>query len=130
MYYTLFFLPSLLYLLWTVRNLVKNFATARQLHLPTFIVPLNPPNPLWALFLAKPLVPLLMRLPLNLGSWARISYFGWSFDDKYRIHDELGDVFVAVTTGGIEVHIANAAAVNEILARRRDFPKPVELYSE
>jgi hypothetical protein len=53
--------------------------------------------------------------------------YGWPFDDKFKTHKELGKIFVRVTTSGIEVHVADATASEQIISSRRAFIKPVEL---
>ncbi|KAI9879026.1 MAG: hypothetical protein M1830_009825 [Pleopsidium flavum] len=53
---------------------------------------------------------------------------GWAFDDKYKMHSELGPVFMHVTPAENELYISDADAISEVLSRRRDFPKPTAMY--
>ncbi|KAL8895007.1 MAG: hypothetical protein Q9207_008336, partial [Kuettlingeria erythrocarpa] len=55
---------------------------------------------------------------------------GWAFEDKYRIHDELGPIFTLVTPAGNEVTIADPEAAHAVLARRKDFIKPAAMYEQ
>jgi hypothetical protein len=129
MSYLLFSLLPIFYVLYTIANLHTYHKSLRHLPIPIFISPVSPINPIWTSFRTR-LIPLVNKLPFGLGAFARMSYFGWSFDDKYAVHEELGDLVGLVTPGGNELHVADAEAMVEIMARRRDFPKPVELYSE
>ncbi|KAF7510022.1 hypothetical protein GJ744_007126 [Endocarpon pusillum] len=49
---------------------------------------------------------------------------GWSFQDNYALHDELGPIFTVVTPGGNEVSVADSEVVDRILAKRKEFIKP------
>lgn len=55
---------------------------------------------------------------------------GWVYHDKYKLHAELGDAFVHVNPAKNQLFIANPEAVEEIFQRRKDFEKPIHMYSE
>lgn len=116
----------LAYCLWTAYTLFQNYRKARQLHLPIIVSPVNPLSPFWALF-HKQLVPILKNLPFNIAGSVSYSYVGWPFDDKYAIHERLGDAFLVVNPANIELYIAEGEAIDTIVSRRKDFPKPVDL---
>ncbi|KAI9813048.1 MAG: hypothetical protein M1827_004268 [Pycnora praestabilis] len=124
------FLPLSLfaaYFLWTGVALLINYTRARQLGLPIIISPINPLNPIWVLS-NKRLIPYVEKLPWDLGGFTRYIWIGWSFDDKYHVHEKLGDAFVLVTPGDNEIHICNASTLDEVFSRKDDFPKPTAMY--
>lgn len=55
---------------------------------------------------------------------------GWTFNDKYALHDELGDLFAVVSPGTIEVIVADPQAAHAVLARRKDYIKPAVMYEQ
>lgn len=115
---------------WVLRTAVSirsNKRHVRQLNVPTLISPVDPASYIWALLQSR-LTALLKLLPFGLGSFTRYNHPGWTFEDKYRLHEELGDVFVHVSPGDTELYISNAEAIYEVCSRRRDFPKPLARY--
>ncbi len=55
---------------------------------------------------------------------------GWSYHDKFRLHSELGDAFIHVNPARSQLFIANPEVIEDVFLRRKDFPKPVHMYSE
>lgn len=43
------------------------------------------------------------------------------------MHAEHGKIFIHVTPGGNEMFVADAAASDQILSRRKDFLKPIDM---
>lgn len=130
MSYLLLLLLPVIWLLWNVISLLSNYKLACQINVPIVISPVCTFNPIWIL-LHKRLEPILKTLPYGLGRFARVNYWGWSHYDKYSIHKELGDIFAFVTPGGKkELYLASAEAVDEVMSRRKDFVKPLEMHSE
>ena len=118
------------YLVWTLISLLVNYHSARRIGLPIVISPISPLDPLWILSHRRLPLKVLQSLPWGLGTFARCSYMGWSFQDKCAIHQEIGDAFVLVNPGTNEVVVADPKAVHSILGRRKDFIKPAALYGE
>lgn len=94
---------------------------------PIIISPLSSANPLWKV-LRPWLVPIFKTFRPVLGNWTRYSYGGWTFDDKYKMHFELGDVITCVSPNGNCMFVADPEVVQDIVERRRDFPKPAHRY--
>ena len=114
---------------WTFISTLLNYKTARTIGFPIVISPVSPLNPFWILtWRAFPSVLSLKRLPFGLGTWARCTYMGWSFQDKYALHDELGPIFTIVTPGGNEITVADPEVVDKIFAKRKEFIKPAAMY--
>ncbi len=114
---------------WTSLCVYRNYITARRIGLPIVISPVSTLNPFWILlYRAFPGILSLKHLPFGLGTWARCTSMGWAFEDKYRMHDDLGPIFTLVTPAGNEVTVADPEAAHAVLARRKDFVKPAEMY--
>lgn len=114
---------------WTSLGVYRNYVIARRIGLPIVISPVSTLNPFWILsYRAFPAILSLKHLPFGLGTWARCTSMGWAFEDKYRIHDELGPIFTLVTPAGNEVTLADPEAAHAVLARRKDFIKPAAMY--
>ena len=114
---------------WTGNSFLSNLKIARRTGLPIVISPVFIFNPLWVLF-HKNLISLLKSLPWGLGNFTRYNKLGWTYDDKYRIHEELGDAFIVVNPSQNDLYVAEAGAIDAITARRKDFTKPAAMYSE
>ncbi|KAL8831430.1 MAG: hypothetical protein Q9191_000874 [Dirinaria sp. TL-2023a] len=116
-------------LIWTLFTLLRNYVVARRIGLPIVVSPITPLNPFWLIcYRVFPSVLHLKRLPFGLGRWARCTYTSWTFDDKCALHDELGDLFSIVSSGSIEVVVADPTAAHDIYTRRKDFVKPSVIY--
>lgn len=119
----------LAWVIWTVVSLLLNYKAARRIGLPVIISPVSSLDPLWILtYRALPILRLLKSLPFCLGKWGRCTYMGWSFDDKYALHKELGLAFTLVTPSLNEVWIADPDAAHVVLSRRKEYIKPAEMY--
>lgn len=118
-------------LTWTSLSFWNNYKAARQIGFPIVISPVTPLNPIWILsWRLFPSILWLRHLPFGLGTWARCTYMGWSFDDKHALHDELGDIFTIVTPGGNEVIVADRDAAQNVLTRRKVYIKPAMMYGK
>lgn len=73
-------------------------------------------------------IPLFQKLPFGSGSFTRFNWRGWEFGDKYRAHEEMGDIFMVVTPGRNWVHLCNPEALTEVLKKEYNFPRPMELF--
>lgn len=113
----------------TVIKIARNRKLASGLiGIPIIVSPLSNANPLWKAL--KPwMMPLFKKFRPVLGEWTRYSYNGWTFEDKYELHSELGDVFTCVSPNGLSMFLADPEVVQDIVGRRRDFPKPIHKYS-
>lgn len=128
-YLTVFLILPLLVLLQDVIRFVTNRNNALKTGLPFVMSPVDPMHPLWVIS-QKLFLPLLKRLPFGLGRFTRYNMRGWVYDDKYKMHAELGDAWINVTPGENMLFIADPDAAIDIFSRRKDFVKPLRLYSE
>lgn len=116
---------------WMLTSLVSNCRIARKIGLPMVTSPATQLNPFWIIcYRVFPRVLLLKHLPLGLGQWARCTFMGWTFNDKYALHKELGSLFAIVSPGAIEVIVADPDAAFAVLARRKDFTKSAVMYEQ
>lgn len=121
----------LAFLLWTSTSIFRNYVIARRIGLPIVISPVSTLNPLFILlYRGFPAILSLEYLPFGLGTWARCTWMGWPFQDKYKIHDELGPLFILVTPAANEVTVAKPEVAHAVLARRKDYIKPAAMYGE
>jgi len=75
-------------------------------------------------------IPLFQKLPfISESTFTRFNWRGWEFVDKYRIHEEVGDVFMMVTPGKLWLHLCNPEALAEILKKEEKFPRPMEIFA-
>lgn len=53
----------------------------------------------------------------------------WVWNEKYDIYDKFGSgIFLLCTPGKNTLYVANAEVNSQIVTRRNDFPKPLEMY--
>jgi len=74
------------------------------------------------------IAPLLKRLPFGLASFLDYSTRDWYFRDRYHLSSRLGPAFIIVSPGPTQLILADPEAVEDLLARRKDFDKPEDLY--
>lgn len=120
------FLAIALPALWFIRyvgGFLSNLKAARATGLPYVVSPVAMHNPFWLVF-QRSLKPILLKLPFGLGGFVRYNSLSWIFDDKYRMHQDYGTIFIHVTPGMNELHIADPGVNQQVFARKRDFEKP------
>lgn len=129
-YLYLFGTTIMAWLLWTCVSLLINYNIACRMGYPMVISPVHPLNLVWILmrraFLVNPTAP---NLPSGLGKWTRCSHLAWMFHDKYALHEELGKIFVLVTPNGNEMIVADPEVAYYMMSRRKEFVKPIMMYS-
>lgn len=86
--------PFIVFLLFRLFRLLKNYNEARKLNLPLIIIPVSFED-LWWLPL-RPLFAWVERLPFGLGSWYLYTELGWPMTDGNRTVSRLGENFVLV----------------------------------
>ena len=119
----------ILWAVWTLQSILTNYHAAKRIGLPIVMSPVSMLNPFWTLAIRfLPVLPLLRALPFGLGHWAGCAYLGWTFDDKYARHAELGSAFTLVTPNGNEVWIADPEAAHVVMSRRKEYVKPAIMY--
>lgn len=121
------FVPALAaaYSLYSIYCLLQNYATAKTIGVPIRILPVSPDNPLW-LLLGNPVARFIESI-VGQTNLTRFGVRAWIFYDKNRAHLEIGDYFTLVTPGKNWLYVCNAEAMEEILHRRHDFPRPLEI---
>ncbi|KAL4744326.1 hypothetical protein BDW72DRAFT_212824 [Aspergillus terricola var. indicus] len=114
--------------LYSVVSLLSNVRRAQKIGIPFHIIPASPVNPLWIML--EPLIFFILdRLPFKFG---HVNHYGrrtWQFTDKAQSHLRMGDAWAIVTPSEVFIYICDAEATTNILARRSDFVRPLELYT-
>lgn len=121
-------LAIITYLGWGILGMYHGYQRARSLGVPIIFCPVQPLNILWALtsFLLLPLGQ--KYLPFGLGHYLNYGTIDWPYRDRYRSHEKYGDAFVIVNPQWISLCVSDAAAIDEIMSRRKEFTKPAMWY--
>lgn len=118
--------PSI-FLLWTAHTLSRNYAKARAIGLPITVRYVTPGGPLWMIF-----SPLVIRiatyLPFTTSFIAKYRR-GWECRQRYRAHEQHGELFTICTPGGNFVKISNFAVADDILRRKDEFGRDMEAFA-
>lgn len=127
-FYIIFLLPFFIatWLLYCAFCLVKNYLRARKIGIPIIVLPIDPGNPLWQ-SIDRKIIAVVRCFPFGSGTWTRYQWRGWEISDRYKAHQELGDAFIFVTPGNSWLQLCDAEACADVLRRRDDFPRPVEM---
>lgn len=122
----------LVFTLYKLAKLSYYVGQARKTGLPYTLVPF-----LETEFLGKLLTPLIrplftQRLLRGEGwpRWIRFSILDWAWEEKRRVHEELGDVFIVVSPEGLICYSADADMCWDVMNRRNEFLKPRDKYSK
>lgn len=108
--------------------LYRNWSIAQRLKVPVIVCPIPRHGQMWRRFQT----PFNAKVPIswrNIIPFLRILRPNWPFLEKHAIFKEYGDVFTIVTPGRCELFIADPKAAKQILMRKKDFPKPLDLTS-
>lgn len=118
-------LPPLTFALWNLQCLLRNYRAAKSMDIPIVIILASGDNPVWILLST----PVLLVLRFLFGEIDIVKYGkpGWESKNKYKMHEELGDVVIHVSPGHNWLYVCNAEAVNEIFKRKEDFDRPPDL---
>lgn len=108
--------------------LLRNYRAARKLGVPVRIIPVDHINPLWSLA-SQRVVSLLRRLPFGLGdnNITKYNYLGFEIPLRWKIHEEMGDVFVLCSPARNWLYLGNPDIITGMLKRNNDFPHDSEL---
>lgn len=118
--------------LWSLITLAQNYLRLRRLGLPILLSPFGRLNPFWIITqpYLKPLFTWLSNLggPFAIFNFIHYSTNGWFFFSRYTLHLRYGPVFYILSPGATQLIVADAAAVDEIQSRRKDFLKSEAIY--
>lgn len=121
---TLLAIPASL-LTWSYLSIKRNEAVAESVGFPILVKWISPINPFW-MITGSTIVKTCRRLHIGTANFKRMYFFGWEGNERSRIHEELGSVFMVVTPGGNWLCVSDANAINEIVRRPKDFPRNME----
>ncbi|KAH7323164.1 putative cytochrome P450 [Stachybotrys elegans] len=106
-------------------SLFRNYLIARKIGVPIRVIPISHLNHFWMLVDRKVLR--YVKRIFGESTFTRYNWMGWELPDRYYSHHELGNVFMLVTPGRNWLYIGHPDIVMEIVRRRDDFPRCVEL---
>lgn len=120
------FVLGLIFVLYKSIRLLRNVQIAKSTGLPYTISPFLE----FEIFtlITTPVLRYFCAEYLEKGNgwpkWARFMIQRWQYEDKYRAHEEFGDVFLVVSPYGLICYTADAAMAMDICTRRNQFTKP------
>jgi hypothetical protein len=117
-------------MIWLAHRLITNYAIARRVGVSVVVIPVDPESPLWMLtsdYLGPFIDRVLSWIPFGSGSFTRYAHRGWDVHDRAKSFLELGDAFILITTGKNWLYVCNAETVAEMLQRRKEFERPLEI---
>ena len=119
----------LIYAWKTYQGLSQNLAAAKSSGIPYIIVPVYLYSPAW-IILQMIWISCLRMLPDRLTDpWLDLIFPEWTWTLSYAGFKKTGhDTFLTVSPGGNILMSADAAVINQIMTRGRDFPKPLHMY--
>jgi hypothetical protein len=122
---TLLALPVAL-VLWNVQSLAQNRAKAKATGLPFLERWISPVNPFWLLY-GSSFVRVCERLGIASENLSRIYSYGWEANARAEVHEHTNsDVVLVVHPGGLQLCVADAEIIYDILQRRKDFRRNME----
>lgn len=115
----------LVYFSYSIFCLSLNYRIASKIGVPLVIIPVSPENPFWMLFGNK--IASLIQSIFGESHFTRFAIRGWVYYDKSRVALELGGCFAFVTPDKIWFYVCDREVLNDVVQRRNDFPRPLEL---
>lgn len=121
---TLLLVPGSLFA-WSAWSLYSNLAVARKTEFPILVRWIAPNNPLWMLC-GSTIVRTCRALHIGTSHFQRFYLFGWEANERHRVHQELGPLFLVVSPGGNWLCISDADAINDVIKHPKDFRRNME----
>lgn len=112
---------------WSAWSLSVNRAKVDKVGLPIFTRWIALTNPFWMMF-GSSIVRRCRALGIGTPNFWRFYMFAWEANDRYRIHQELGKVFMQVTPGGNWVSISDPEVIDDIIRRPKDFRRNMDQF--
>ncbi|KAF7913132.1 uncharacterized protein EAE98_011682 [Botrytis deweyae] len=113
------------FIIWSAQTLATNRAKARVIGLPYFIRYVSPMNPIWLLY-GSSIVRLCQRLGIASENFTRIYSHGWEANERAQIFVDYGDAFLVVHPAGIQLCVADAKIIYDVLTRKTEFRRNME----
>lgn len=119
----------LAYAIDTYRCFAKNLADAKASGIPYIVTPIYLFNMFWMLT-HRMTLPYLRKLPRSwTGPWLDVMDTQWTWQTQYGFYKDFGaDTFLTVSPRRNVLWTADAEVINQMTARRIDFPKPIDMY--
>ncbi|TGO12544.1 hypothetical protein BTUL_0086g00190 [Botrytis tulipae] len=112
-------------IIWSAQTLATNRAKARATGLPYLIRYVSPMNPIWLIY-GSSIVRLCQQLGIASENFTRIYSHGWEANERAQIFVDYGDAFLVVHPAGIQLCVADAKIIYDILTRKSDFRRNME----
>jgi hypothetical protein len=112
-------------LAWSYLSLKRNKAIAAQVGFPTLVKWVAPANPFW-MIIGSTIVKTCRKLNIGTSNFQRMYFFGWEGNERSKIHEELGNIFMIVSPGGNWLCVGDAKVIDDVIRRPRDFRRNME----
>ncbi|KAF2641035.1 cytochrome P450 [Massarina eburnea CBS 473.64] len=112
-------------LAWSYLSLNHNKVIAEKVGFPILVKWISPVNPFW-MIMGSTIVKACRKLNFGTANFHRMYLFGWEGNERSRIHEELGNIFMMVTPGGNWLCVGDAAVINEVIRRPKEFRRNME----
>ncbi|KAF2802022.1 cytochrome P450 monooxygenase-like protein [Mytilinidion resinicola] len=111
------------------RALLRNIAAAKASGIAYVVLPWNPFYTFW-LASYQIWLPLLQKLPASWTSpWLLFMNPEWTYLHGHAPFEKMGsDCILTVSSGRLQLYIADAEVITQVTTRRNDFPKPLQMY--
>lgn len=106
-------------------QLFRNYLVARKIGWRFKVIPISHLYHFWMLVDRTALR--YVRRYFGESTFTRYNWMYWEFPDHWKSHYEMGDVFMLVTPGCNWMYIGDPAIIMELVRRKDDFPRCVEL---
>ena len=129
---TLLAVSGLVFVVYEFLGLYRNVRAAQATGLPYTISPFLEFEKF--AYITTPLVRKLCNHRLIQGKgwprWIRFTIKDWPYEDKFRAHEEFGEVFVVAAPHGLICYSADGVMSMDVCTRRKEFTKPRDKYSK
>ncbi|KAJ9604023.1 hypothetical protein H2200_011546 [Cladophialophora chaetospira] len=105
--------------------LAVNYRKARKLGIPIVVVPVSWQDAFWVL--AHPHLRRFRKVP-GLRNIINFGHHSWAQDDRYRPHQEHGDIFAIVSPGTTEIAVNDPTLAVDVQSHWRTWQKPPPVY--
>lgn len=114
-------------IVWSLSDLCRNYAKARVIGLPITVRFITPGGPLWMIF-SPVVIPIVAHLPFTKSFITKYKR-GWESRERYRPHEEFGELFIICTPSGNIIKVSNFEVADDILKRKDEFGRDLEAFA-
>jgi hypothetical protein len=114
-------------LAWSYLSLRRNKVIAAKAGFPTLVRWITPGNPFW-MITGNKIIKTCRKWKIGTANFQRMYFYGWEGNERSKIHEELGHIFMMVTPGGNWLCVSDAEVIDKVIRRPREFRRNMELW--